>query len=126
MVKAIDRAYFRRVIAESALAQQKALDSGEAKTVGVTDFVEEGPPGIQILQISQETENTQIARLKKLKEARDSARHQAALTRLRVDAENGANVMPALIEAAKAGATVGEMMDTMKSVFGSYDGGPEW
>ena len=64
--------------------------------------------------------------MKKLKEARDSAKHQTALTRLRVDAESGANVMPALIDAAKADGTVGEMMDTMKGVFGSYDGGPEW
>lgn len=126
VLKAIDRGYFRRVIAESAQAQQREIDAGRQKIVGVTDFVEDGPPGIDILQISQETEAAQVGRLKDLKGTRDAARHAAALKRLRSDALQGANVMPALIEAAQADATVGEMMDTMKSVFGAYDGGPEW
>ena len=126
VLKAIDRGYFRRVIAESALAEQKRLDRGEQKIVGVTDFVEDGPSGVDILQISQETEDAQIKRLTALKKSRNAARHQASLERLGSDAQQGKNVMPALVEAAKADATVGEMMTTMKSVFGSYDGGPEW
>ena len=126
VVKAIDRGYFRRAIAESSLAEQKRLDAGELKIVGVTDFVEGGPHGIPTLEIAQETETTQIGRLKELKRRRDATRHAAALDRLRKDAKDGANVMPALIDAAKADATVGEMMDAMKTVFGAYDGGPEW
>jgi methylmalonyl-CoA mutase N-terminal domain/subunit len=126
VLKAIDRGYFRRAIAESALVEQKRLDSGELKIVGVTDFSEAAPHGIPILQITQETENAQVARLKALKKSRDRQRHTAALERLREDARERANVMPALIEAAQADATVGEMMDTMKHVFGAYDGGPEW
>ena len=65
-------------------------------------------------------------RLKDLKASRDKSKHAAALDRITADARAGANMMPALIEAAKADATVGEMMDAMKSVFGAYDGGPEW
>jgi methylmalonyl-CoA mutase N-terminal domain/subunit len=126
VLKAIDRGYFRRAIAESAQAQQLAMDRGEQKVVGVTDFIEDGPSGISILQVSQDTENEQVVRLKKLKASRDKARHQAALKRLRDDARSDANVMPALVDAAEADATVGEMMDTMKSVFGAYGGGPEW
>ena len=126
VLKAIDRGYFRRAIAESAQAHQRLVDSGELKIVGVTDFVEEGSPGVDILQIGQETEDTQVAGLKKLKADRDGARHAAALERLREDARNSVNVMPALIAAAEADATVGEMMETMKTVFGRYDGGPEW
>jgi methylmalonyl-CoA mutase N-terminal domain/subunit len=126
VLKAVDRGYFRRRIAESAHAQQRAIDDGTQKVVGVTDFVEEGPPGVDILQIHQETEDTQVRRLKELKADRDAARHEAALARLRSDAKSGVNLMPALIEGAKADATVGEMMATMKSVFGAYDGGPEW
>jgi methylmalonyl-CoA mutase N-terminal domain/subunit len=126
VLKAIDRGYFRRCIAESAQAEQKRLDAGELKIVGVTDFVEEGPHGVEILKIGQETEDTQVARLKKLKATRDAKRHAEALNRLRDDARAGANVMPALIDAAKADATVGEMMNTMRGVFGTYDGGPEW
>ncbi|MDO8630192.1 MAG: methylmalonyl-CoA mutase family protein [Phycisphaerales bacterium] len=126
VVKAIDRGYFRRAIAESALDQQRRMDRGELKIVGVTDFVEKGPPGVPTLKITQETEDVQIAKLKALKAARDKVRHRAALERLRQDAHEGRNVMPALVEAAEADATVGEMMDTMKTVFGAYDGGPEW
>ena len=126
VLKAIDRGYFRRAIAESAHAQQRDVDSGKVKVVGVTDFVEEGPHGVDVLNISQETEEVQVARLKKLKTSRDSARHAAALNRLEEDARSGANVMPALIDAAEADATVGEMTTTLKTVFGAYDGGPEW
>ncbi len=126
VVAAIDRGYFRRAIAESAHAQQKALDSGQDKIVGVTDFVEDGPPGIDILQISQDTEDVQVTALKQLKKSRDAKKHASALETLRQAAEANQNVMPALVEAAKADATVGEMMETMKQVFGSYDGGPEW
>lgn len=123
---AVDRGYFRRSIAENAQAEQKAVDSGQRKIVGVTDFVDDTSSGVDILQISQETENAQCARLKALKRSRDAAAHAAALDRVRADAKANANMMPALIEAAKADATVGEMMETMKGVFGGYDGGPEW
>jgi len=126
VLKAIDRGYFRRCIAESAQAEQKQIDAGEKKVVGVTDFVENGPPEIDILQITQDTENEQVARMKALKASRDKTRHENALRDLRETARRGDNVMPALIQAAKADATVGEMMETMKGVFGAYDGGPEW
>ncbi len=126
VIKAIDRGYFRRVIAESAQAEQRKVDAGEFKIVGVTDFVEEGPHGINTLKIGQETEDAQVARLRALKKSRDAKKHRDSLDRLRNVAKNNENVMPALIDAAEADATVGEMMETMKSVFGSYDGGPEW
>ncbi len=126
VLKAVDRGYFRRSIAESALDQQRSLDRGETKIVGVTDFVETGPHGFDILQISHETEQAQIERLKDLKRRRDVKRHTAALERIRHDAAANANMMPALIEAAKADATVGEMMNVMAGPFGRYDGGPEW
>ena len=126
VLKAIDRGYFRRAIAESAQAEQRRVDSGEQKIVGVNDFVEDGPHGVDLLQITQETEDAQVVALKALKASRDQARHAAALERLREDARSGANVMPALIEAAQADATVGEMMEAMQSVYGRYDGGPEW
>ena len=126
VLEAIDRGYFRRAIAESAHAQQKAVDEGRLKVVGVTDFTEDGPPGIDILQITQDTEDAQVARLTKLKTDRDAKRHGKALEHLHEVAAANDNVMPALIEAAQADATVGEMMGTMKMVFGSYGGGPEW
>ncbi len=123
---AIDRGYFRRAIAESALAEQRRIDAGQQKIVGVTDFVEGGSPGIETLSITQETEDVQVAGLKALKTKRDHQRHTEALDRIRRDARDDKNMMPALIAAAEADATVGEMMSAMKEIFGSYDGGPEW
>ncbi len=126
VMKAVDKGYFRRRIAESAVAEQRRIEAGDQKIVGVTDFVEQGAPDIPILQISQETEDAQVANLKKLKKNRDALQHGAALERLREDTKQGKNVMPATTAAAEADATVGEMMDTMMSVYGRYDGGPEW
>lgn len=126
VMKAIDRGFFRRRIAESALAEQRRIDAGELKVVGVTDFVEAEPHGIDILRIEHHTEEQQVARLKELKAGRDRKRHADALARLRDDARAQRNVMPALIAAARADATVGEMMNTLREVFGTYDGGPEW
>ncbi len=126
VLPAVDRGYFRRAIAESAQAEQRRIDGGAQKIVGVTDFVEEGTHDMEMLKISQDTEDEQVSKLKSIKANRDATKHQAALTRLRDDATQDKNVMPALIEAAEAEATVGEMMDTMKQVFGAYGGGPEW
>ncbi|MCP4590828.1 MAG: methylmalonyl-CoA mutase [bacterium] len=126
VLPAIDQGYFRRKIAESALRQAKAHESGQAITVGVNEFRDDEEQPLDILQIDQETEDKQVARLKQLKAERDPTRHRAALGRVRDAARAGENMMPSLIEAAEADVTVGEMMDTMKTVFGSYDGGPEW
>jgi len=126
VLSAVDRGYFRRRIAESAQVEQKLIDAKEKIIVGVNEFVENGPPGIDILQIPQETENVQVQTLKALKASREAKRHADALSRLRVDAQSGANLMPALIAASEADATVGEMMDVMAGVFGRYSGGPEW
>ncbi len=126
VLPAIDSGYFRRRIAESALRQAREFESGEAVTVGVNKFRDEVEKPIEILQIDQATEDQQVARLKELKKNRDVARHKAALEKVRHTAGAGENMMPSLIEASEADATVGEMMETMQSVFGSYDGGPEW
>jgi len=126
VVRAVERGYFRRCIAESAQAEQRLIDGGENKVVGVTDFVDDGPSNVEILQIGQGMEDDQIAALKALKSARNASKHTVALDRLRSDAKKGTNLMPAFIEAAKADATVGEMMNALKTVYGTYDGGPEW
>jgi len=77
------------------------------------------------LRIDEQVEREQVARLRDLRARRDAARHAAALRSLRDTAASGANVMPALIDAAEADATVGEMMDALKEVYGVNDGGPE-
>ncbi len=126
VIAAVDRGYFRRRIAESALQQSEAFDSGEAVVVGVNKYVDNDYQRIPILKIDKAVEAQQVARLKQLKQDRDAKDHRDALKRLRQAALDNENVMPHLIAAAQANATVGEMMDTMADVFGRYDGGPEW
>ncbi len=126
VLNAIDRGYFRRAIAESAMQEHKRIESGQQTIVGVTDFLDEEQQPIPMLEVTQATEDEQVARLTQLKKDRDETKHTESLANLRTVAADGENVMPALIRAAKADATVGELMTTMQSVFGTYDGGPEW
>ncbi len=126
VLPALDRGYFRRRIADSALDEQRKLDAHEREIVGVTDFVENTPTGLETLTVPAEVETTHVARLRKLRAERDPRKHTAALDKLRADALAGRNVMSALIDSARADATLGEMVQTLGTVFGSYDGGPEW
>jgi methylmalonyl-CoA mutase N-terminal domain/subunit len=126
VLPAIERGYFRRRIAESAHAEQQRIDAGQRKVVGITDFVEPAEPHEDILQITQHTEEEHVRQLRELRTSRDPQQHAQALARLDADARADRNVMPALIAAAKADATLGEMVETLRRVFGTYDGGPEW
>ncbi len=125
VLAAIERGYFRRAIAESSHRFGQEFDAGQRVMVGVNKYVEEDYQRIPILTIDPAVEREQVARLQALRRERDARRHAAALRRLEEDARAGANVMPALIEASEALATVGEMMNTLKGVYGQYDGGPE-
>jgi len=126
VIAAIEQGYFRRRIAETAMRQNNAFDSGEAVIVGVNKYVDNDYVRVPILKIDPEVERQQVARLRQMKKDRNAKRHGEALQALENAAHEGANVMPNLIDCAKAGATVGEMMNTMANVFGRYDGGPEW
>ena len=126
VLPAVDRGYFRRRIAESAVYDARLVDRKERIIVGVNKFREEETCPIETLKIDQSMEDEQVARLKAIKQKRDASRHQACIDRLVEDAKSGANLMPAFIEAAKADATVGEMMAALETVYGKYDGGPEW
>lgn len=126
VLPALERGYFRRRIAESAVAEHRHVAEGERKIVGVTDFVDDQPASIETLTVSADVETAHVERLKQLRTARDPQPHAAALEALRADALAGRNVMPALITAARSDATLGEMVQTLGNVFGSYDGGPEW
>ena len=125
VLPATEAGYFRRAIADSSARYGAEFDRGERTMIGVNKYVEHNFERIPTLKIDADVEREQVARVKELKARRDRQRHHAALERLRQDALAGRNVMPALIDAAEALATVGEMMDTLKSVYGQYDGGPE-
>jgi methylmalonyl-CoA mutase N-terminal domain/subunit len=120
VLKAIEKGYIQKEITSSAYSHQEAVDSGEQVIVGVNKFVvkdEHIPP---TLEIGIETERRQIERLKRLKEERDNQRVSEVLDRVRNVARGDENVMPVLIEAVKAYATVGEISDALREVFGEY------
>ncbi len=125
VLPATEHGYFRRAIADASHRYGQEFDRGERIMIGVNKYVEHDYERVPILKIDESVEREQVARVRALKARRDKARHAAALQRLREVALAGENVMPALIDAAEADATVGEMMSTLVSVYGRYDGGPE-
>jgi methylmalonyl-CoA mutase, N-terminal domain len=125
VLPATEAGYFRRAIADSSHKYGAEFDRGERIMIGVNKYVERDFERIPTLKIDAGVEREQVARVRDLKARRDAKRHAAALEKLRDVALAGENVMPALIDAAEALATVGEMMDTLQTVYGRYDGGPE-
>ncbi|MBA2336886.1 MAG: methylmalonyl-CoA mutase [Acidimicrobiia bacterium] len=116
----IDEGWFQGAIADSAYEFEKAVTSGERAIVGVNVHVKTAEEPLDILRIGTEIEDGQRARLQRLRGERDQAAVTAALTALEEGARGDANTMPLLIDAARARATLGEMVTTLKSVFGGY------
>jgi methylmalonyl-CoA mutase N-terminal domain/subunit len=120
MVKAIERAYPQREIAEAAYQYQVAVDRKEKIIVGVNDFVTDEKP-IDLLQIDETVAHRQAERLRKLRAERSNEKVQTSLKALRRAAEGDANLMPYILDAVKSYATLGEICDTMRDVFGIYE-----
>jgi methylmalonyl-CoA mutase N-terminal domain/subunit len=120
MVEAIERGYPQREIAESAYRFQQAVETGERVIVGVNDFVAEDEPPVGILYIDESAGERQLAKLDEVRRTRDNTRVEAALDALRRGAAGTDNTMPLLLDAVRAYATVGEMCDALRDVWGEY------
>jgi len=120
MVAAIEKSYPQREIAEASYRYQMAVDKKEKIIVGVNDFVTPEKP-IEILQIDETVAHRQTARLQKLRAERSSAEVERKLNALRKAAEGSANLMPFIYDAVKAYATLGEVCEAMRTVFGAYE-----
>ncbi len=121
MVKAIESGYVQREIQKSAYEKQKAIESGELVVVGVNKYVIEEEIEIELLRVPKEVVEKQIERLRRFRENRDRSRVEKALNELRKAAEReDENLMPYVLEAVKAKATLGEMTDALREVFGEY------
>src|SRR6202521_4210889 len=120
MVAAIERSYPQREIAEASYRYQMAVDKKEKIIVGVNDFVSEEKP-LDVLQIDETVAHRQAERLRKLRSERSQAEVSRRLTALRKAAEGKDNLMPFLFDAVKAYATLGEICDAMRDVFGTYE-----
>jgi len=117
---AIETGYVQREVQQAAYEYQRAVEAGEQTVVGVNRYVVEGAPSLPILRIDPEIERSQVERLQRLRRRRDGARVIAALKQVETTARSEPNLMPAILDAAKAHATVGEISDAMRRAFGEY------
>jgi methylmalonyl-CoA mutase N-terminal domain/subunit len=121
MVEAIERSFPQKEIAESAYRFQQAVERKDKVIVGVNDFVQENEPPIEILYIDESAAGTQIAKLEALKARRDNGQVTRALDHLRAAARTTENLMPPILDAVRAYATIGEMCDALREVWGEYE-----
>ena len=126
VVSAIEKGFFQKEIAAAAYKYQQEIDNNERTVVGVNEFTSNEPVEIPILEMDPEGFERQCRRLKSLRSSRNKARHEASLTAIEKAAEGEENLMPHFIEAAKAKATLGEMCDVLRRVFGEYREGSDF
>ncbi|EQB69926.1 acyl-CoA mutase large subunit family protein [Cuniculiplasma divulgatum] len=121
ILNAVKNGYIQREIAATSYRRQKRLESGEEIMVGVNKYVEENEKPINILKISREAEKIQLARLKKVKELRNEDEVRKALEELRnAFKDENKNIMPYLIEAAKEYATIEEISNVGREIYGGW------
>ncbi|MFN3384209.1 MAG: methylmalonyl-CoA mutase [Archaeoglobaceae archaeon] len=120
MIKAIESGFVQREIQKSAYEKQKAIESGELTVIGVNKYQIEEEIQIELLRVPKEVVEKQVARVKRFKENREKARVAEALERLKKVAEKDENLMPHVFDCVKAKATLGEIADALREVFGEY------
>jgi methylmalonyl-CoA mutase N-terminal domain/subunit len=121
MVEAIELGYPQREIAEASYLFQQAVERREKVIVGVNDFVQHDEKRIEILYIDESTAEKQVGRLEELRRTRDNDQVARTLDGLRQTARGTANTMPAILDCVRAYATVGEMCDALRDVWGEYE-----
>jgi methylmalonyl-CoA mutase N-terminal domain/subunit len=124
MVAAVEKGYPQREIAESAYTFQQAVEQRDKIIVGVNEFVTDEDEPIGTLYIDETTAERQLAKLNRLRQTRDNGRVRAALDALKEGARGSVNTMPLLVEAVREYATIGEMCDALRDVWGEYEETP--
>jgi len=120
-VAAIEKGFMQQEIVESAYRFQREVEAKKRIIVGVNEFITEEETPIKILQIDPEIEKKLVERLKKIRQQRNQTKVKEMLDKLRSAAEKeNANLMPFIIQAVKEYATIGEICDTLREVFGEY------
>jgi methylmalonyl-CoA mutase N-terminal domain/subunit len=120
MIKAIESGFVQLEIQRAAYDFQRAVETKEQIVVGMNDFVAAEERGIPTLHIDSEIERNQVQRLQALRAKRDSAKTKAALAELERRARTTENLLPAILDAVEAYATVGEISDALRRVYGEY------
>lgn len=120
MLVAVERGYIQKEIHESAYIYQKEIESEKRQIVGVNSFIMKDKIPIKTLKVPPEIERKQLEKLKKLKAERDNLKVQSALENLKKAAEGTENTMPAILDAVSVYATLGEICNVLREVFGEY------
>jgi methylmalonyl-CoA mutase N-terminal domain/subunit len=121
MVAAIEQGFPQREVSESAYRFQQAVERKEQVIVGVNDFVASDEPPVEILYIDDTATERQMARLAEVKARREPAAVAGTLDAMRRAAEGTDNLMPAMLDAVRAHATLGEMCDALRDVWGEWE-----
>jgi methylmalonyl-CoA mutase N-terminal domain/subunit len=125
VIPAIDKGFFQKEIADAAYRYQREIETNERVIVGVNEYeLKDEKLTIPILEMDPEGEKRQLLRLKKLRKERDRSKWEHALGQLSKAAEGDENLMPHIFEASNAYATLGEICDVMREVFGEYEEPP--
>ena len=124
VVPALESGFFQREIADAAYIYQREEDRKERITVGVNDFITDEEMSIPLLRVDREGESRQIENLNNVRRTRDNREVARRLKELEAAARGEENLMPPLLDAVKAYATLGEMMGVFREVFGEYQ--PGW
>jgi len=119
VLEGIKKGFFQKEIAESAYRLQKEIEEGKRVLVGVNKYVIKEEPEIKVLKIPEYVETRQIRRVKEYKKNRDMSKVESSLNKLRAKA-NEENLMPYIIDAIKNKATLGEIVNALKEVWGEY------
>jgi len=119
-VAAIEAGFYQNEIHEAAFAIQQGIERGDRVVVGVNRFVEDQEPTVEIQRVSEEEEARQVARLRELRARRDSTAVSAALAEVERAARGTGNLLPPMKEALRARATLGEVSDVLRGVFGEH------
>jgi methylmalonyl-CoA mutase N-terminal domain/subunit len=119
---AIEQGFFQKEIHRSAYEYQKAVERGDISVVGVNKFITgEKDEHLSLLKVSPAVVRKQLVRLRRLKQRRDNGKVKRALTDLRQSAENNDNIMEPMLECVRMYATIGEVSDALRDVFGLYE-----
>jgi methylmalonyl-CoA mutase N-terminal domain/subunit len=116
----LDSGYFHREIQEASYEYQKRVDAGEETVVGVNAYETDEDPDLDTLHVDESVQDTQLDRLERVKDERDDDAVAETLAALDEAIENGENVMPYVVDAVKAYATMGEIMETFEEQYGQY------
>jgi methylmalonyl-CoA mutase N-terminal domain/subunit len=120
VIPAIEENFMQREIAEASFRYQGEVERGERVVVGVNRYALEEEAPVELLRIDPALEAKQIERVRGVRDRRDSGQVETALARLQADAEGDVNLMPAIMDAARVYTTMGEMCDTLRTVWGVW------